>query len=392
MKISIFNGIGTLDYLLGLVSGLSQVKEDTIDVLDSYERSNVFTSYNNVSFTPVFSVKDSKSSVFKKAWNTMRFYYLQIFYLLSRKRRIIHFQWLDRHKLIERIIIPLIAKVRGHKTVLTVHNVNAGKRDNRDTWLNTFTLRLVYKLCNHLIVHTVDSKKELQADFQLPGSKISVIKHGMNIRVNQDGLSREEARNILEIGEKERVVLFFGNIDHYKGLDIIIESLNLLSSDFNNNFRLIIAGKIKSREYKELIDEIINKSRLKNRITTKMSYIHDKDVEAYFMASDCIALPYRNIYQSGIIFMAYTFGLPVLVSDVGNFRQDVPEGKSGFIVSENSPQAWSLMIQRYFSSKLYTGLSESRDKIKTWANSNYSWNEIGKETRKVYEFLLGEEH
>ncbi|MDY0342820.1 MAG: glycosyltransferase family 4 protein [Lentimicrobium sp.] len=390
MKISIFNGVGTLDYLLGLVSGLSQVKEDDIDVLDSFERIKVFAPFNNVNYFPVFSVKYSKSTGIKKAWNILRFYYLQVFYLLSRKPRIIHFQWLERHKIIDRIVIPLIAKVRGHKTVLTVHNVNAGKRDNRNTWFNTLTLRLLYKLCNQLIVHTEKSKEELQADFKLPGSKISVIKHGMNIRVNQAGLTREEARNILEINQEERVVLFFGNIDHYKGLDVLIESLNLLPLDFADNFRLIIAGKIKSSEYKKLIDEIINRSRLKHRITSKMSFIHDKDVEAYFVASDCAALPYREIYQSGIIFMAYAFGLPVLVSDVGNFRQDVPDGKSGFIVSENSPQAWSLMIQRYFSSELCINLPESRDKIKTWAKSNYSWDEIGKETRKVYESMLQE--
>lgn len=388
MKISIFNSAGTLDYLLGLVSGLSQVEKDAIDVLDADEEIDAFTPFNNVTFYPVFSIKLSKSSGILKAWNTLRFYYLQVFYLLSRRPRIIHFQWLDRHKFIDRIIIPLITKVRGHKTVLTVHNVNAAKRDNRNTWFNTMTLILLYKLCNHLIVHTENSKKELQTDFKLPGSKISVIKHGMNIRVNQDGLTQEEARNILGIGQEERVVLFFGNIDYYKGLDILIESLNLLPLDFNDNFRIIIAGRIKSQEYKDKIDEIINRSRLKHRITQNMSYIHDNDVEAYFIASDCVALPYRSIYQSGIIFMAYTFGLPVLASDVGNFRQDVPVGKSGFLLGENSPEAWNLMLQQYFSSEMYLNLSESRDKIKTWANSTYSWNEIGKETRKVYELML----
>lgn len=388
MKITIFNSAGTLDYLLGLVSGLSQVKEDSIDVLDTDEEIEVFAPFDNVIFFPIFSLKNSKSGGLPKAWNSLRFYYLQVFYLLSRKSRIIHFQWLDRHKFIDRILIPLITKVRRHKTVLTVHNVNAAKRDNRNTWFNTFTLKFLYKHCNHLIVHTEESKKELENEFQLPGFKISVIKHGMNIRVNLEGMTREEARKTLEIEQNERVVLFFGNIDHYKGLDILIESLNLLPLDFSEHFRLIIAGRIKSQEYKKLIDEIISRSNLKHKITTQMAYIHEKDVEAYFMASDCVALPYRNIYQSGVIFMAYTFGLPVLASDVGNFRQDVPDGKSGYLLSENSPQAWSLMIQQYFSSKLYMNLSESRDVIKSWANSNYSWNEIGKETRKVYEFML----
>lgn len=390
MKISILNSAGTVDYLLGLVSGLAQVKEDSIDVLDAEEQTHIFTPFSNVNFFSVFNVKYSRSSGFLKAWNTTRFYFLQIFYLLSRRSRIIHFQWLDRHKFIDRLILPLVTKVRGHKIILTVHNVNAGKRDNRDTWFNTFSLKFLYNRCNQLIVHTQDSKIELQEEFHLPPSKISVIKHGLNIRVNQEGLTREEARSILGIGQDENVVLFFGNIDYYKGLDIVLESLNLLPAVFADNFRLIIAGKIKSEEYIKLIDKSIDKSRLKHRIIAHMTFIEDKDIEAYFMASDCVALPYRKIYQSGIIFMAYTFGLPVLASDVGNFRQDVPDGKSGFLISENSPQAWNKMFQSYFSSELCNNLSETRKSIKAWANLNYSWDEIGRETRKVYESMMQE--
>lgn len=387
MRISIFNSANA-DYLLGLVSGLANVKEDKIDVLYTQEYADIFSPFYNVNFLPINSLKNSRSTVYLKLWNISRFYFLQIWYLIKQKPRIIHFQWFDRNKFIDRIILPLISKIRGHKIVITIHNVNTGKRDNCDSWFNTFSLKFLYNRCNHLIVHTEDSKDELKQDFLISPSKISVIKHGMNTRVDQVGLSQAEARNRLQIEEKEQVVLFFGNIDHYKGLDILLESISFLSPDFLENFRLIIAGKVKSEEYMKMINGLLEKSDLKDKILAHLKFIDNKDIESYFMASDCVALPYRKIYQSGIIFIAYAFGLPVLASDVGNFRQDVPEGKSGFLLNDNSPQAWSQMIQRYFSSELYNNLEESRINIKTWANLNYSWDEIGKETRKVYESLI----
>ena len=387
MKISIFNSANA-DYLLGLVSGLAKNKNDEIDVLYFKEYADIFSTFSNVTFLPVYSLKDNRSSVSLKSWNIIRFYYLQISYLLKKKSRIIHFQWLDRYKFIDRILLPLISNVRGHNVVMTVHNVNTGKRDNCDTWFNKFSLKFLYNRCNHLIVHTEGSKHELETDFHVPSSKISVIKHGMNTRVFKEDLTQTEARNRLLIREKEKVVLFFGNIDYYKGLDILLESLAFMHAEFVENFRLIIAGKIKSDEHIKLINGLLEKSPLKDKIIAHVKFIDNKEVESYFMAADCVALPYRKIYQSGIIFMAYTFGLPVLASDVGNFKQDVPEGLSGFLVKENSPQAWSLMIKQYFSSDIYNNLEESRQRIKIWADSNYSWDEIGKETRKVYESLL----
>jgi glycosyltransferase involved in cell wall biosynthesis len=113
-------------------------------------------------------------------------------------------------------------------------------------------------------------------------------------------------------------------------------------------------------------------------------YIPDEDVELYFMASDCIVLPYRNIYQSGVIFMAYTFGLPLIVTDVGNFRNDVIQGKTGFLVKPEDPADLAKVIAEYFKTELYTGLDKTREDIQNWAWQNYSWEVIGSKTRESY--------
>ena len=392
MQISVFNGAGQTDYLYGLVSGLTAHSTTPIHVLDSDQAEPLFQHMNNVVFHQVYSYKESEASRWRKIKNIVRFYSLQLGHLFRMKPGVVHFQWLNRQLLADRIIIPLVARLCGHKIVLTVHNINAASRDDNDNIINRLSLRLLYNLCHHLIVHTPGSKAELIEQFRINPARIDVIRHGTNNKVSSTDLSSSEARIALKLSAKDRVALFFGNIDHYKGLDIILDSLKLLPPEFGANFTFIVAGAAKSKDYDDFIKNEIAKVSEHTNIINKLTFIPDEDIEIYFKAADCIVLPYRKIYQSGIIFMAYTFGLPILASDVGNFKQDVPEGKCGFLLSENSPQAWNLIFQRYFSSELYTNLSETRNNIKAWADSNYSWDEIGKETKKVYEYLLRNDH
>ncbi|MHC1775942.1 MAG: glycosyltransferase [Lentimicrobium sp.] len=387
MKITIFNGAGQVDYMYGLVSGLSQFQQDSIDVLDVDITKNLFRSFKNVNYYPVFRFIPRKSFFLVKGWNIIRFYFLQLWYLMSNSSRIIHFQWLDRYIFIDRVMLPLIARICGHKVVLTVHNINSAKRDNRDNWFNRFTLKVLYMTANALIVHTDQSKIELLSEFQVKESKIFIIRHGMNNKVSRKGLTTRESRSILNIGQHEKVVLFFGNIDFYKGLDILIDSLNFLPKSFKDNFRVLIAGSSKKFDYTNLIKDKITNTGLKQNITIRIGYIPDSEIEQYFMAADCIVMPYRKIYQSGVIFMAYAFGLPIIVTDIGNFRNDMIEGETGILIKENTPEGVSLAIIQFFNSEIFKKMPESRKFIEKWAWNNYSWDSIGAETRKLYQSL-----
>ena len=387
MNISILNGTGQVDYLFGLVSGLACNPSDQIDVLDVELKQDLFGQFQNVNFFPVFKPQRKSDLIFFKIKNLIRYYFKQFWYLLSHKKRIVHFQWLDRHKIIDRILLPLLARICGHKVVLTVHNINAGKRDNHDTWLNKFTLKTLYKLTHRLIVHTPQSKQELMHEFNIPASKIAVIKHGMNNRVSQRGITSEEARQHFGIKKDEKVLLFFGNIDYYKGLDILIDSLFFLPQNVSEKVKVLIAGNSKSTEYTKEALKKAEGSPLHNKILAHIKHIPDSEVEYYFKAADCIVLPYRMIYQSGVIFMAYTFGLPLIVTDVGNFKNDVIEGKTGHLVEPENPKKLAEAISGYFDSDLYKNLENTRADIQDWAWKNYSWETIGAETRALYESI-----
>jgi len=388
MKVSIYNGAGQSDYLYGLVSGLISSPVKHIDVIDIDVSSHLFNEFEKVTFRIAYRYQKKGSSYFRKAINIIRFYLFQAKHLLFRKRGITHFQWLDRYYITDRILLPLLSRLRGHKTVLTVHNVNAGKRDNRDSLYNRLTLSIVYKLCNHLIVHTESSKKELINEFNVNPDKISVIRHGMNNKVLYRGLTKEEATRDFNIEKNQKVILFFGNIDYYKGLDILIDSINYLNNDRKKDIVLLIAGNYKSHDYYDLIRKMLNESEYKNQIIAHIKFIADEDIEKYFLASDCIILPYRDIYQSGVLFMAYNFGLPAIATRVGNFENDILDGKTGILTDSVDAVALAKSIEKYFDSDIYKNLSESRKFIRDWSSGIYSWNSIGDETYNLYKHLL----
>lgn len=384
MNISVFNGTGQVDYMYGLVSGLANNEADHIDVLDVDLTSDLFSDYKNVRYIPVFRVLPRNSSFLKKFYNLIRYYLLQIWFLISQKPRVVHFQWLDRKILVDRLVLPTMARLFGHTVVLTVHNINAAKRDNRDNALNRFTLRYLYNTAHLLIVHTPQSKAELMKEFPVKESKIAIIKHGMNNRVMQRGISRVEARMHFGLKSEEKVVLFFGNIDYYKGLDLLVDSLLLLPVEFRRNLKVLIAGNSKYPDYTGPVIEKTKSPELKDCVISRIGYIPDEEVEYYFTAADCIVLPYRNIYQSGVVFIAYTFGLPLLAADVGNFRNDVPAGKAGYLFESGNTGDLSKTILKYFESEMYHNLDSTRKALKDWAWDNYSWDVIGNDTKNAY--------
>lgn len=387
MNISILNGTGQVDYLYGLVSGLACNPTNQIDVLDIDIKQDLFGHFPNVNYMAVFKPQRKSDPLVFKIKNQIIYYSRQFWHIVSHKKRIVHFQWLDRHKIVDRVLLPLVTRLRGHKIVLTVHNINAGKRDNHDTWLNRFTLKALYTLAHRLIVHTPQSKQELMHEFNIPASKIAVIKHGMNNRVSQRGITSEEARQHFGIKKEEKVVLFFGNIDYYKGLDILIDSLFFLPQNLSEKVKVLIAGNSKSKGYTEQALKKTEGTHLHEKILAHIQHIPDSEVEYYFNAADCIVLPYRTIYQSGVIFMAYTFGLPLIVTDVGNFKNDVIEGKTGHLVEPENPKKLAEVISGYFDSDLYANLKNTRADIQDWAWKSYSWEAIGEETTALYESI-----
>jgi glycosyltransferase involved in cell wall biosynthesis len=124
------------------------------------------------------------------------------------------------------------------------------------------------------------------------------------------------------------------------------------------------------------------------RILLRADFIPDEETEVYFKAADVLVLPYRHIYQSGILFLGHSFGLPVLAADVGSLKEEIVEGKTGFVFRPEDPADLARAIERYFASDLYRDLESRRREIRDYATERHSWDVVGQITMNVYAGLL----
>lgn len=283
----------------------------------------------------------------------------------------------------------VLYKLAGKKIVLTAHNVNAGRRDNKDSWLNRITLKIQYKLANHIFVHTNKMKDELIFGFDVNEKNVTVIPYGINNAVPYTDLTQEEARRRLGIDCSEKVILYFGAIKPYKGLEYLVMAFQRVAAQ--ENYRLVIAGERKKgyEEYWDSIKNMIEQDPSREKILQKIEFIPDSETETYFKAADVAVLSYTEIFQSGILFMTYAYGLPVIATDVGSFREDIVEGQTGFVCRPCDVEDLAASISRYFTTDLHKNAQWQRPKIREYALSKHSWSTVSDMTRDVYVRCLG---
>ena len=135
--------------------------------------------------------------------------------------------------------------------------------------------------------------------------------------------------------------------------------------------------------------EAIREDVRSGRILLRAEFIPDDETEIYFKAADVLVLPYRQIYQSGVLFLGYSFGLPVLAADVGSLKDEIVEGKTGFVFKPEDPVDLAKTIERYFASDLFPDLnSRAAGRYETYATEQHSWDVVGQVTMSVYADLL----
>ena len=161
-----------------------------------------------------------------------------------RRRPILHILWNNKFELFDRTLLMAYYRLLGKRVVLTAHNVNAAARDGSDRWLNRQSLRIQYRLCHHIFVHTDAMKAQLVAEFAVPADRVTVIPFGINDTIPRTGMTRAAARQQLGIGGDDRTLLFFGQIAPYKGLEYLVQAIAMLAQN-GEHVRLIIAGKVK---------------------------------------------------------------------------------------------------------------------------------------------------
>jgi glycosyltransferase involved in cell wall biosynthesis len=377
-------------YAYGLAMALIS-KGVCLDVAGSDEvDSPEMHSSPHLRFLNLWPARQKKASRVATMSRVLRHYVRLIRYAAKAKPGAFHILWNSKVQFFDRTVLMLYYKLLGKKVALTVHNVNQAKRDSNDSPLNRLTLKIQYRLADHMFVHTKKMKHELIMDFDVPAEAVTVIRHPINNAFPDTDLTPSDAKGRLGIGDDKKAILFFGRIKPYKGLEHLLAAFQqLVGSD--PNYRLIIAGEVQkgNEKYMDEIRQAITRELDRGQIILKIQFIPDGEMEVYLKAADVLVLPYNEIFQSGVLFLGYSFGLPVVATDVGSFREEIVEGETGFLCRPSDPADLARTIAIYFESDLYRNLGTRRQKIKDYADVHHSWDAVAELTRNVYAELLG---
>ena len=257
------------------------------------------------------------------------------------------------------------------KLVHTVHNALPHEASAED-------LRLYgafYDFCDELIVHNETSAKYLEQNFRISAAKITVIPHG----AYQTHLNRGKKRETGGI----KHFLQFGVIRRYKGIDILLDAIALIPAEKRKNMRFTIAGK----QFKKLdptdYEKKIRDQGLEEYVRLSGDFVPEEDIPGLFGNADFVLFPYRSIYGSGALMMAYTYDKPVVASDIPTFAEETENGRTGILFESENPQALAdALIRAYECSE--EQVREYGASICNLIAEKYNWKRSAEKTAEVY--------
>lgn len=215
---------------------------------------------------------------------------------------------------------------------------------------------------------TMSEKVLSQLKEMLPTKPARYVRHPLYDNFGNI-ISTEEARDFLKINRRDRVILFFGFIRKYKGLDILLNAIKILGRNpKNQDLKLLIAGEFyeDSKNYEALL----NDPEIKPHLIEHAKFIADSEVKYYLCAADCTAQPYRSATQSGVIPLSYHFEVPMIVTRVGGLPAMVADGISGLIAAPD-PEDIATKIEQFYTlgkEHFLPGIREEKKK--------YSWEKM----------------
>ncbi|HEY8082325.1 MAG TPA: glycosyltransferase family 4 protein [Solirubrobacterales bacterium] len=277
---------------------------------------------------------------------------------------VIHYQWLT----VPAVDAALIPSVRPR--VMTAHYIlppNPSRRQVR-------AARRVFGQMDAVIAHSEHGASRLRDEVGLDRDRVCVIPHGAFDYLTS--LPDEKPLPAELEGAKGPVILFFGLLRPYKGLDTLLEAFRHVEGA-----ELWIAGNPR------MDIEPLRKAAAEasGRVRFLVRFIEDPEIPSIFRRADVVVLPYRDAEHSGVLYTGLAFGKPMILSAVGGFPE-VAEKGAALLVPPEDPTALADALREL------VGFEAARVKLATAATQaatgRYSWNEIGRQTVELYRELL----
>lgn len=359
-------GHGGMDYYdYGLAMGLGS--------------NNTLVRYYTCDQTQIREYKNTETIIcFRNMWKrsfvikSAKYLYGHLFAIRDLRKhsfKIVHLHFFTFRSI--DLIILWMAKFYKLKIVATIHDI-----DSFDKKAISFIEKSCLKLINGIIVHNETSLKMLMGKLKIEVPN-AIIPHGNYLPFI----------NTIEIKERlnEKLsILFFGQIKKVKGLDILLNAVKIVL-DSGYNLELVIAGKPWKSDLEEY-ENLIEKLGISNSVKTKFNYIPDSEVSAYYNDADIVILPYRTIYQSGVLLLTLSYGKPVICSDLQAFQEVIVDGVNGLLFqTENAFDLAEKIIDVIQNPNLLNTIK--LNSIKT-IKEDYDWGKIGAKTSQFYKDVL----
>ena len=268
----------------------------------------------------------------------------------------------------------------GLKMAVTVHDVRRRKGIVNKQWEKK-QLQEIYRFADLLFVHSSYQAEELFDFAGITKDKIYKVPHGPYEHANPTE-SRSQIRTRLGLNEQQQAVLFFGQIRDDKNLDVFIRAM----ASFQDSMHLIVAGRSGGRHRNiSFYKNLVNSLGLDKRVTFIPGFIPDEEVSNLFIASDWIALPYKNSFtsQSGVLNVAAHYHKPVLASSAPVLQETVRDSEIGIACEGDTLDALVEGIEQ-MKKRIDEGYEH---KFYEYLN-NYSWHENARITLEAYKKLV----
>lgn len=383
MKVSIIEpvgGHGGMDYYdYGLARGL--VNSDVEVVLHTCEKTApdpqlaVSGRFKLIySYVGVFS----KAAPWLRAFRYVRGSFASVARAFFCGNKIVHFHFF--HVSLLEFFNIIIARLFFRSIIVTAHDVESFASGVEVPILS----RWAYSLSHGVVAHNSISRSELIRKLGISEEKIFVIPHGnyvSDVRV-LDQASDTEVK--LGVPEGKKVVLFFGQIKDVKGLDILLQAIGSVRSELDN-ICLVVAGRPWKSDFLKY-ENMIESLNISDLCVRHIRYIPDEHVPYYYRAADLVVLPYKRIYQSGVVLMAMSYGRPVLVSDLPGMTEIVKDGENGFVFRLEEPGSLARKLIEIFNDpeRMQTVGKVGRD----YVVEKHDWGRIGMLTKAMYQKVL----
>jgi glycosyltransferase involved in cell wall biosynthesis len=322
---------------------------------------------------------------FLKLWRLRMLWLKAILFLLWKGPQVIHFQWVVDRKA-DSHFIQLLKWLR-FTIVYTAHDVLPHDDDTPEA---RRLFQKLYNFADAVVVHAEKNKQQMIDSFSIDPGKISVIPHGANtLFFKSQDLSREEARARLRMPATRKVVLFFGLIKRYKGLEYLLQAFKQIREQANEA-TLLIVGSVYNGDPAtfQYYSNLLAQFDTQDDVIRVTEYVSFDRVGYYFAAADVVVLPYVKTTQSGILLSAFAAGRPVVVTDTGGLSELVEDGRSGFVVPPRNTQALARAIMEIIKNP--GKRSEMGQTAKQLAQTRYSWKTAAAKTIELYQSVTVE--